>query len=251
MEARRFDDFDTAAEAVLAMLRERLARDCRLVNGPIGDDGPFEPELAIDLVCDADVVHASIVVSQGEPPLSAADRALVEQTARLLTSLVDADLRIAIASAEAETDPLTGLANRRGWQRSMESFDHNRPLGSSPGGGSVVLSAVDIEGLKEWNDLHGHVAGDELLRRAATALESACGSGHAARIGGDEFAVWCTVDPGQSVDETAANLRSALAAAGVSAAIGSVRYDGTRSTAETYAEADLRMVAEKRRKRGG
>jgi diguanylate cyclase (GGDEF)-like protein len=251
MEVRGFDDIDAAATAVLAMLRKRLRRDCGLFDVSEFDRNAIDSDLMVDLVHGGGMPHATMVVSRGDAPLSAADRELVELSARLLTTLVDAARELGVASAEAETDPLTGLANRRGWERRMKNIELKGGFDRLPVVNPVVLSVIDIEGLKDINDRQGYAAGDDLLKCAATALGEACKPGLVARIGGDEFAVWSVFDHGQSIDETASNLRSALAAVGVSAAIGSARHDGSRSTEETYAEADRRMVAEKRRKRSG
>jgi len=256
MEARGFNDIDEAVAAALVMLRQRLARDCRFVDGP-EVAAELGAEWAIDLVLVDGFRLATIAVLRGEAPLTQTDRELVEATARLLATLADAERKAAIAAAEAETDPLTGLANRRGWDRRMEFIDDRRSSDNPPSGRQAVVSVVDIEGLKQWNDRHGHAAGDELLRRAASAIADSCKPGLAARIGGDEFAVWSMVPPepagdpgGPVVGDPAAILRAALAAAGVSVALGSALFDGTHSTGEIYAEADRRMVAEKRRKQG-
>jgi diguanylate cyclase len=208
--------------------------------------------LAIDLAYGGGIPPAAIVVSRGATPLSPADRALVELTARLLTTLADAQRRVidaqrlaAEAAADAETDLLTGLPNRRGWSRRMAELDQKRP----PDGRSAILLVVDIEGLKEVNDRRGYAAGDDLLRRAATALGAAHPVGFAARIGGDEFVVWNLAADGQTIDETVGKVRQALESAGVAAAIGGAMHDGTRSTAQTFDEADRRMTDEKMRKR--
>ena len=80
---------------------------------------------------------------------------------------------------DAETDPLTQLANRRTFARALSTM---RP------GDALVL--VDLDNFKRVNDQHGHQAGDETLRRLArdlrdTARQVDC----VARYGGEEFAV--------------------------------------------------------------
>jgi diguanylate cyclase (GGDEF)-like protein len=274
MEARGFDDLDQAVSNALALLGERLGRECRAVDGPEAA-AELGAEWSVDLVCVDGFRLATIAVCGGEPPLTPTDRRLVEQVARLLSTLADAERKAAIAAAEAETDPLTGLANRRGWERRMHVIDEHRfqehrldrrHLENPPIDDGrhdqvrdhdhrALLSVVDIEGLKLWNDRHGHAAGDGLLKRAASAIAEACRPGLAARIGGDEFAVWSILPPQgacgdlqRAAVDTDSLLRSALTAAGISAAVGSAVYDGTRSTGEVYLEADRRMVAEKHKK---
>src|SRR5205085_3469055 len=86
----------------------------------------------------------------------------------------------------AFTDHLTGLANRRRFERQLErevarTRRYGRPF---------CLLLVDIDNFKAVNDERGHEAGDEALRRVANAIQSDTrGIDTGARIGGDEFAV--------------------------------------------------------------
>lgn len=97
------------------------------------------------------------------------------------------------------TDPLTGIANRRcfdealatEWRRARR---HGQPL---------ALGMLDVDWFKRYNDRYGHQAGDECLRRVATALASCIGrSGELiARYGGEEFAF---IVPGADRDQALA-----------------------------------------------
>jgi diguanylate cyclase (GGDEF)-like protein len=84
----------------------------------------------------------------------------------------------------AALDQLTGLYNRRsGEQRLAQEISraqrHGRPL-------TVLL--MDLDGLKQINDRHGHAAGDSVLKGFADRLQRAIrGSDLAVRLGGDEF----------------------------------------------------------------
>jgi len=91
------------------------------------------------------------------------------------------------------SDPLTGLANRRGltamldaeWLRSLRS------------GESVGLAMIDIDNFKKYNDHYGHQGGDECLRRVAGALRGSVRTTDLiVRYGGEEF---CIVMPGADV----------------------------------------------------
>lgn len=90
-------------------------------------------------------------------------------------------------AADAGTDPLTRLANRRGLQRYLESLDDSRAVMS------VII--IDIDGFKAINDTHGHHIGDLVLVRVGGRVTQAshrlAGTRHvvAARTGGEEFAV--------------------------------------------------------------
>lgn len=80
----------------------------------------------------------------------------------------------------ATEDPLTGLSNRSGLARAMETGRE----------GEIALLYLDLDGFKAVNDEHGHAAGDRLLQQAAGRLRRLLRSGDvAARIGGDEFVV--------------------------------------------------------------
>jgi diguanylate cyclase (GGDEF)-like protein/PAS domain S-box-containing protein len=87
----------------------------------------------------------------------------------------------------ARTDCLTQLANRHAFdevlQRSWnECAKHGMPL-------SLVI--IDVDYFKQFNDAHGHVQGDECLKRIAQVIQAALPSRHclAARYGGEEFAL--------------------------------------------------------------
>ncbi|MFT3955715.1 MAG: sensor domain-containing diguanylate cyclase [Piscinibacter sp.] len=96
----------------------------------------------------------------------------------------------------AERDPLTGLLNRGGFERSIE----NLMFGETPT--SVALLYVDLDHFKPVNDTHGHLAGDRLLQMFAQRLLKAVRTSDVvARLGGDEFAVLLpgVPDHGQAV----------------------------------------------------
>jgi diguanylate cyclase (GGDEF)-like protein len=84
--------------------------------------------------------------------------------------------------AEARTDELTGLANRRALTWHLEHVVRD--------GTRASLLLLDLDHFKELNDTLGHVAGDELLRRIGPRLRAELGPGDVlARLGGDEFGV--------------------------------------------------------------
>ena len=82
---------------------------------------------------------------------------------------------------QAQRDPWTGLTNRRGLS------DRIRAL---PPGSEWAVLAVDLDGFKAVNDVHGHARGDSVLAEVADVLRAHCPrDGVAARTGGDEFAM--------------------------------------------------------------
>ena len=88
--------------------------------------------------------------------------------------------------AEATTDELTGLLNRRGFLRIAGEEMHI----ARAGGRGLTLIYIDVDGLKSVNDCYGHEDGDRLLVETAALLRRVFRETDAvARIGGDEFAV--------------------------------------------------------------
>ena len=86
----------------------------------------------------------------------------------------------------ATEDDLTGLKNRRYiWEFSRQVTERTRKED-----GQVTLLLFDIDNLKSYNDVYGHLAGDAILKQAAVLMRRCC-RGHdvVGRIGGDEFAV--------------------------------------------------------------
>ena len=110
---------------------------------------------------------------------------------------------------QALRDPLTGIYNRR------VLLDHlARELASAAReDGEVALTLLDIDDFKAINDVHGHDAGDEVLRRVAACGRDVVRPGDTfARIGGEEFAL---LTPGAGAQEAlvvAERLRRAVAA---------------------------------------
>lgn len=87
----------------------------------------------------------------------------------------------------AETDPLTGVLNRRAFQNQIKSSFISGQVG--------ILIMIDIDNFKHINDYFGHDTGDEVLRVLSDTLKSSFSSSDIiARLGGDEFAVFFTDD---------------------------------------------------------
>jgi diguanylate cyclase (GGDEF)-like protein len=96
----------------------------------------------------------------------------------------NASLRASVADIArlAETDPLTGLLNRRGLDRAWAGLE-------GPDGQCRLLGMVDIDHFKQVNDRHSHVVGDAVLRQVARLMHHELrGSDRMARYGGEEFA---------------------------------------------------------------
>lgn len=102
---------------------------------------------------------------------------------------IEADLRKAQEALEviATHDSLTGLANRRLFERALEIEFGRGARQSSP----LSLIMLDIDYFKSYNDTYGHVAGDHCLTEVAQVLKNCCQrkADLAVRYGGEEFAV--------------------------------------------------------------
>lgn len=94
-------------------------------------------------------------------------------------------------------DPMTGLANR-----ALLTDRLDQSLAELPRtGGVLAVVVIDLDGLKQVNDLHGHRVGDQLLMSAGDALLRAARPGDtAARLGGDEFVLVSRVTDHQAAE---------------------------------------------------
>lgn len=97
--------------------------------------------------------------------------------------------RIAELELLAESDELTGLLNRRGFDHQLQRTLAGLRRHDEPG----VLIYIDMDAFKPINDSFGHAAGDEVLRQVAKLLKSGTrDTDFVGRLGGDEFAVLLT-----------------------------------------------------------
>jgi diguanylate cyclase (GGDEF)-like protein/PAS domain S-box-containing protein len=109
--------------------------------------------------------------------------------------------------AAASQDPLTGLLNRRGLEADAPAVLR----AAADGGHGCSLLFLDLDGLKQVNDAHGHEAGDELLAEFAARVH-ACTRGPDlfARVGGDEFVLLLPETELRGAQDVAFRIISAL-----------------------------------------
>ena len=129
-------------------------------------------------------VRSSLVRRAGElktyvDQMAQDSRKSVEQ---LRTEVSTYETRLKAVEQLAQQDPLTGLANRRSVQERMEWLIAHKQ--------TFCLVMVDLNGFKQINDTHGHVAGDNLLRQFGHELRGNTRSTDlVGRWGGDEFII--------------------------------------------------------------
>ncbi len=133
---------------------------------------------------------------------------LQDEIARLNDRLAEQNLQIRELRREAIRDSLTGLLNRRGFQRVVErTLDFVRRYNSSVG-----LIYIDMNAFKTVNDTYGHACGDQMLRHVAGVIRATLRSSDVVgRIGGDEFVALLWKADEENSRETAARVVEALA----------------------------------------
>lgn len=162
---------------------------------------PIRGGVAAPIIYGTQVQGAVLVL--GAPRIPATDAvARLEELARRFAPNLGPAHAVAVAERKAETDELTGLGNRRALRRLMDASDTRRS----------ALVMADLDFFKKVNDTLGHAAGDNALRHLARLIRSSLRAGDvAARIGGEEFAVWLPgADLAQGV-EIAERLRALVA----------------------------------------
>jgi diguanylate cyclase (GGDEF)-like protein len=109
---------------------------------------------------------------------------------------------------DAQTDPLTGIANRRCFDETLSIVW----LEALRTGASIGLVMIDVDRFKAFNDYYGHVMGDDCLRRVAASLAKGVRrSDMVARYGGEEFAAVLASDSLEDARGAAERLRAAVA----------------------------------------
>lgn len=156
--------------------------------------------------------------------------------------------RAARAERAAETDPLTGLGNRRLWDRLASVEEHRCRTYGSP----AAVVVIDLDHLKAINDAHGHSAGDAHLARVAACVRAVLPPGAVgARIGGDEFAVLATEHDRMLGQDLLDQLERALTEAGIDASLGLGVRTPDIDVIEAWRRADLAMYEAKGHDRRG
>jgi two-component system, cell cycle response regulator len=177
--------------------------------------------------------------------LALATAALVLVIARMALTFRDNLRQLGEREEQALTDALTGLGNRRKLYADLADLPDNQ---------TFLLVLFDLNGFKDYNDRFGHPAGDALLTRVGERLRDAVNSsGHAYRLGGDEFCTLTSPARGQE-EAVSARLAAAFSEQGegfsIAASYGCATVEGGVShPPDALRSADRRMYADKHRGR--
>jgi diguanylate cyclase (GGDEF)-like protein len=229
------DDLAPALEAVLDVVATHFLQRCCLVHAEDGDtrvegdpgallgadpdqllQQARESGLSEDIVVDTErwvcpvlsnnreTVRGAIVlpVPRLGPP-TPYDVTVMRRTTSLASLAFERALYDRMLNRDATTDHLTGVLNRRSFERRLFGL-------AVEGEYPVAVLFVDLDDFKTINDVHGHSIGDAVLVEVADRLTGAVRSGDfVGRLGGDEFVLACPGLPLEEVEAMAARVREA------------------------------------------
>jgi PleD family two-component response regulator len=140
------------------------------------------------LICPIDFSYLISRISYLAGAAPDASQDIITRVETAAPAAVDAMTEMKIKKLEklATEDDLTGLKNRR----YIREFSRQIIERVRKDNGRVTLLVFDIDNLKHYNDVYGHLAGDKILKQAAVLMRSSCRQHDVVgRVGGDEFAV--------------------------------------------------------------
>ena len=218
---------------------------------PIGRQVPIKAYMGLPLVRKDGSLFGTLCAfhPSARPESILAEQGLVELLGALLSTILQAELRASEEArcaerlqAEARTDGLTQLYNRRGWDLLLDAEEQRCHRHGHP----ATILIVDLDDLKLVNDTQGHAAGDALLVRTGSALREAARSHDiVARLGGDEFGILCVECDRAGGEAVLKRVRMALARANVKASAGLALRSPLFGLAGAWERADQRMYEEK------
>jgi len=150
-------------------------------------------------------------------------------------------------------DPLTGICNRRRFERDLA----NAVAAAAETGRRFAVLLADVDRFKPINDEHGHGAGDAVLKQIAERLARGIhDNDRLARIGGDEFAAILSAPTDEAVDVSMARLKESLAGPillfgrsfDVGISLGTALWKAGMTSADVLAQADRAMYEAKRQR---
>jgi len=191
-----------------------MRTDPRLDGHPVVPHLPFRFYAGVPLVTDTGAAVASLCILKREPlPAHGFNLGPLEDLGAVAMDELELWRRNRELERLAETDGLTGLANRRAFDAALDRAWRRLQRTGRP----VSLLLLDLDHFKALNDRSGHQAGDEALRRFARCLSDAIRrpDDMAARYGGEEFGLILPDTDRAGALEVAGSVRAALASAAI------------------------------------
>lgn len=178
------------------------------------------------------------------------DAGIVEILGKMLSYTLQAELRevehlrkLERIEFESLTDVLTGLFNRRAWDKLVHLEEERCKRYGHP----TAVLMIDLNDLKVTNDTFGHFAGDELIQKAASTLKKCIRTNDIlARLGGDEFAILSIENNKEGAEVLLERILQAFEEANISTAIGLAMRNPTHGIFRAIREADKKMYEHKK-----
>ncbi len=168
-------------DEVMALISEALAMSASYDATLVGANRTLSTDQNPDQV---KTIVESLVKSTRE--MRDTNKTLEERLSLSKTEISDLHHSLEAIRAESLTDPLTGLGNRKYFDRSIDAAVQNALASGEP----LSLLMFDIDHFKSFNDSYGHLTGDQVLRLVGMSLKQTIkGQDITARYGGEEFAV--------------------------------------------------------------
>lgn len=168
---------------------------------------------------------------------------LEELEAKIRRVITERNLRRELSRLSI-TDSLTGLYNQRHFYSKIKDEIIRSKRQKLP----LTLILLDLDNFKQYNDAHGHLAGDEALRKAGKIIIQSIREGvdSAYRYGGDEFAIILVGADVPIAEEIVKRISETFADIGeVTASVGYTMFDGQMSIKDLVAQADKNLYARK------
>ncbi|WP_321277257.1 sensor domain-containing diguanylate cyclase [Thiomicrorhabdus indica] len=190
--------------------------------------------------------------SQVQPEKIHEAQPTIELMAKLLSTLINKEFELLESKRDckralnlAETDKLTNIMNRRGWETAAKDAIRENKLFGTP----VHVFVLDLDNLKEINDQLGHSRGDNLIKQTAELLEQFVSDKDVlARLGGDEFGIITFNHSQQSVESWNHKLKSFFENTGINISVGYAKHKPQNSFELTFNQADKAMYRKKNQK---
>lgn len=174
---------------------------------------------------------------------------LLKLLSQLLSQILQSELKLNENTRVSEqfkmeslTDHLTGLFNRRAWDRLINLEEDRCKTYGHP----TTIIMIDLNNLKKINDEYGHDEGDKMIQETAQTIKNCVRSNDiVARLGGDEFAILNVETNLADTKKLSKRIFNALKAVNIEVAIGIAVRDPSRGLKKAIKEADKKMYENK------